>query len=105
LGEEGFERLSVLADRLEGSVAGSREAFELGWIEKDRLVDITGHKIAPQLYMAFGVAGDVMHAAAIKGARFVVAVHPDPDAPIFAQADLGIVSDPGQLIQHLIRAL
>jgi electron transfer flavoprotein alpha subunit len=105
LGEDGFEKLAVLADQLEGSMAGSREAFELGWIEKDRLVDITGHKIAPQLYIAFGVAGDVMHAAAIKGARFVVAVHPDPDAPVFAQADLGIVGDPRQLIEHLMRAL
>jgi electron transfer flavoprotein alpha subunit len=105
LGEDGFEKLADLADQLEGSVAGSREAFELGWIEKDRLVDITGHKIAPQLYMAFGVAGDVMHAAGIKGAKFVVAVHPEPDAPIFAQADLGIVGDPRQLIEHLMGAL
>jgi electron transfer flavoprotein alpha subunit len=105
LGEDGFEKLAALAALLKGSVAGSREAFELGWIEKDRLVDIMGHKIAPQLYIAFGVTGDVMHAAATKGARFVVAVHPDPDAPIFAQADLGIVGDPRQLIEHLMQAL
>ena len=105
LGEAGFDKLTALAERLGGVVAGAREAFELGWIEKDQLVDITGHKVAPRLYMAFGVAGDVMHAAAIKGARFVVAVHPDPEAPIFAQADLGLVGDPAQVIDRLLAAL
>lgn len=105
LGEAGFEKLASLAARLGGAYAGAREAFELGWIEKDLLVDITGHQIAPRLYMAFGVAGDVMHAAGIKGAGFVVAVHPDPDAPIFAQADLGIVGDPSEAIDHLLALL
>jgi electron transfer flavoprotein alpha subunit len=105
LGEAGFEKLAALATRLGGAFAGAREAFELGWIEKERLVDITGHKIAPKLYMAFGVAGDVMHAAGIKGAKFVVAVHPDPEAPIFAQADLGIVADPAEVIEQLLAAM
>jgi electron transfer flavoprotein alpha subunit len=105
LGEAGFEKLAALAERLGGAFAGAREAFELGWIEKDRLVDITGHKIAPKLYMAFGIAGDVMHAAGIRGAKFVVAVHPDPEAPIFAQADLGIVADPAEVIEQLLAAL
>jgi electron transfer flavoprotein alpha subunit len=105
LGEAGFGKLAELAGRLGGTYAGAREAFELGWIEKDQLVDVTGHQIAPQLYMAFGVAGDMLHAAGTKGARFVVAVHPDPDAPIFAQADLGIVGDPSEAIDRLLAAL
>jgi electron transfer flavoprotein alpha subunit len=105
LGEAGFARLAALADRLGGACAGAREAFELGWIEKERLVDITGHQVAPRLYMAFGIAGDVMHAAAVKGARCVVAVHPDPQAPIFAGADLGIVGDPAEVIDRLLAAL
>jgi electron transfer flavoprotein alpha subunit len=105
LGEAGFEKLVALAERLGGAAAGAREAFELGWVEKDQLVDVTGHQVAPQLYVAFGVAGDVLHAAGTKGARFVVAVHPDPDAPIFAQADLGIVGDPSEVIDRLLAAL
>jgi electron transfer flavoprotein alpha subunit len=80
LGQAGFEKLAALAERLGGAVAGAREAFELGWIEKDRLVDVTGHRIKPRLYMAFGIAGDVMHTAGMQGAGFVVAVHPDPQA-------------------------
>jgi electron transfer flavoprotein alpha subunit len=105
LGERGFEKLAILAGRLGGAVAGAREAYELGWIEKGCLVDVTGHRISPKLYMAFGVAGDMMHAVAIQGARFVVAVHPDPDAPIFARADLGIVGDPGEVIDLLLATL
>jgi electron transfer flavoprotein alpha subunit len=35
----------------------------------------------------------------------VVAVHPDPEAPIFAQADLGIVGDPAEVIDHLLMVL
>ncbi|GAB4531062.1 MAG: electron transfer flavoprotein subunit alpha/FixB family protein [Anaerolineae bacterium] len=105
LGEAGFEKLAVLAGRLDAAVAGAREAFELGWIEKDQLVDVTGRHIAPNLYMAFGVTGDMLHAMGIKGARFVVAVHPDPDAPIFAQADLGIVGNPSEVIDRLLAVL
>jgi electron transfer flavoprotein alpha subunit len=105
LGQDNFEKLQDLAEKLRGSVAGAREAFELGWIEKGGLVDIAGHKLSPRLYMAFGIAGDVMHSAGIKGAGYVVAVHSDPDAPIFAQADLGIVAHPAQVIDRLLAAL
>ncbi len=105
LGEAGFEKLAALAERLGGAAAGAREAFELGWIEKDQLVDVTGHQVAPRLYVAFGVAGDMLHAAGTKGAKFVVAVHPDPGAPIFAQADLGIVGDPSEVIDRLLVVL
>jgi electron transfer flavoprotein alpha subunit len=68
-------------------------------------VDITGQRVAPRLYMAFGIAGDVMHAAAVKGAKCVVAVHPDPQAPILAGADLGIVGDPAEVMERLLAAL
>jgi electron transfer flavoprotein alpha subunit len=105
LGQVGFEKLALLAERLGGAVAGAREAFELGWIEKDRLVDVTGHRITPKLYMAFGIAGDGMHTAGMRGAGFVVAVHPDPQAPLLAQADLGLVADPAQAIDLLLAAL
>lgn len=105
LGQAGFEKLAALAERLGGAVAGAREAFELGWIEKDRLVDVTGHRVQPKLYMAFGIAGDVMHTAGMQEAGFVVAVHPDPQAPILAQADLGIVGDPSQAIDLLLASL
>jgi electron transfer flavoprotein alpha subunit len=105
LGEAGFEKLVALAERLGGAAAGAREAFELGWIEKDQLVDITGHQVAPNLYMAFGVSGDMLHTAGTRGAKFVVAVHPDLEAPIFAQADLGIVGDPSEAIDRLLTVL
>ena len=105
LGEAGFEKMTALAERLGGAAAGAREAFELGWIEMDQLVDITGHQVAPKLYMAFGVRGDMLHTAGTKGAKFVVAVHPDPDAPIFAHADLGIVGDPSEIIDRLLAVL
>jgi len=105
LGEAGFKKLAALAERLGGAAVGAREAYELGWIEKDQLVDITGHQVAPKLYIAFGVSGDMLHMAGTKGARFVVAVHPDPEAPIFAQADLGIVGNPSEVIDRLLAAL
>jgi electron transfer flavoprotein alpha subunit len=105
LGKEGFKKLAALAERLGGALAGAREAFELGWIEKEGLVDVTGHHVAPRLYMAFGVTGDMMHTAGVKDAKFVVAVHPDAGAPIFAQADLGIVGDPAEVIDRLLATL
>jgi len=52
---------------------------------------------------AAGIRGDTLHTWGVKGARYVVAVHSDPDAPILKQADAAIVGDPAKVAKELAR--
>jgi electron transfer flavoprotein alpha subunit len=100
-----FELVRQLATRLGGRVAGDRGARDAGWIEPGQVIDVRGAEVAPQVYVAVGVRGDTFHDAAIEGAGFVAAIHPDPEAPIFQAADLCLEADPVDVLPALIKAL
>src|SRR5512143_3755218 len=72
----------ALAATLGAELAGAREALDENTIGESQVVGITGERVAPQLYIALGIRGDTMHTGGMQGARYVVAVHPDPAAPI-----------------------
>ncbi|HLF29365.1 MAG TPA: electron transfer flavoprotein subunit alpha/FixB family protein [Anaerolineae bacterium] len=99
------EAARQLACVLGAEFAGAREALDEGYIDESQVVGITGARVAPDLYLALGIRGDTQHLFGMQDARFVVAVHPDPDAPIFKQADAGIVGDPAQVASELRRVL
>ncbi len=73
------------------ALAGARDAIDVNTLDESQVVGITGERVAPNLYIALGIRGDTMHTWGMQGARYVVAVHPDPDAPILKQADAAIV--------------
>jgi electron transfer flavoprotein alpha subunit len=102
---EGFALVEDLAEALGGQVAGSRGALDEGWIGEERLVGLGGATVKPDLYIACGIHGDVHHYFAMQGAKFVVAIHKNSDAPIFKVADIGIVGDPREVIPPLLAAL
>jgi electron transfer flavoprotein alpha subunit len=94
-----------LAEMLGAELAGAREALDENYIGESQVVGITGERVTPNLYVALGIRGDTMHTWGMKGARYVVAVHPDPDAPILKQADAAIVGDPAKVAKELAEAL
>ena len=95
----------ALAETLGAELAGAREALDENTIGESQVVGITGERVAPNLYIALGIRGDTMHTWGMKGARYVVAVHPDPDAPILKQADAAMVGDPAKVARELAEAL
>jgi len=100
-----FEMVKQLATALGGQVAGDRGARDAGWIKPGQIVDVRGVTVAPQVYVAVGIRGDTFHNAAMEGAKFIVAMHPDPDAPIFQVADLGLEAEPKEVLSALLEAL
>ncbi len=94
-----------LATKLGAELAGAREAIDEKYIDESHVVGVTGERVSADLYVALGIRGDTMHTYGMKGARYVVAVHPDPDAPILKQADAAIVGDPAKVAKELIELL
>ena len=100
-----FEAVKHLAKTLGGRVAGDRGARDAGWVGPEQVVDIRGVMVAPDVYVAVGIPGDTFHNAAIEEAKFILAIHPDPDAPIFQVADLCLEADPQEVLPVLLQSM
>ena len=94
-----------LAEKLQGAVVASRLAVNQGLAPYSRQVGQSGRSISPDLYLALGISGAVQHLAGIHGAKTIIAVNHDPQAPIFDCADIAIVADCREYIQKLLYAL
>ena len=75
------------------ALAASRKVTDRGWLPRSRQVGVTGHSIAPRLYVAIGISGKLNHMIGVRAARTVLAVNDDPAAPVFEHADVGLVAD------------
>jgi electron transfer flavoprotein alpha subunit len=102
---EGFKLLEELAAVLGAEVAGTRITVEEGWITQDRQVGQTGQSVRPELYIACGISGAIQHRSGMSGARTIVAINNDPNAPIFSIADIAIVDDLHKVVPEIIKAL
>jgi electron transfer flavoprotein alpha subunit len=104
-GPDGFGVLEELAGLLGGTVGVSRVVTSQGWRPHRQQVGQTGTKIAPELYLACGISGAIQHMAGCQGARHLIAVNTDPDAPIIARADYAVIGDLAQVLPALVAAI
>src|SRR4029453_7066749 len=84
---EGFAVLEELASLLGGAVGCSRVVTNNGWRPHADQIGQTGARIGPDLYIACGVSGAIQHMVGCKGAKRILAINKDPNAPIVARAD------------------
>lgn len=92
-GKQGFEVLRSLAGALGASLAASRAAVDLGWVEYERQVGQTGKAVTPRLYLAAGISGASHHLMGMRESEKIVAVNVDRKAPIFSVAHFGVLGD------------
>ena len=102
---EGFELIRQLAKMLGGGVGASRRAVDLGWIPYRHQVGLTGRTVNPKLYIACGISGQVQHLAGMSGARVIVAINKDPEAPLMKLANFSVETDLFEFLPALIEEI
>jgi electron transfer flavoprotein alpha subunit len=103
--KENIPVVEALAQALGAELAASRPICDAGWLPMDRQVGSSGQTVSPKVYVAVGISGAIQHLVGMKGAKTVVAINKDRDAPIFEVAHYGIVGDLFDVVPALVEEL
>ncbi|MDH6456441.1 alkylation response protein AidB-like acyl-CoA dehydrogenase/rubredoxin [Fusobacterium sp. PH5-7] len=104
--KENMELIKNLAIQAGAAIGSSRPVAEtLKYLPLNRYVGMSGQKFNGNLYIACGISGAGQHLKGIKDATTIVAINNNPNAPIFKNADYGIIGNVEEILPLLIAAL
>jgi electron transfer flavoprotein alpha subunit len=103
--QENIPIAEKLAKAFGAELAASRPICDNGWLPMERQIGSSGQTVAPRLYVALGISGAIQHLVGMKGARTIVAINKDAEAPIFEVADYGIQGDIFDIAPALVAEL
>ena len=103
--QENIAVAEQLAKAFGAELAASRPICDNGWLPMERQIGSSGQTVAPKLYVALGISGAIQHLVGMKGARTIVAINKDAEAPIFEVADYGLQGDLFELVPAIVAEL
>ena len=103
--EENVTLAFELAKVINAEVSASRPVVDSGWVDSFRQVGSSGSNVAPKLYFSLGISGAIQHVVGMKGAKNIMAINKDADAPIFEISDYAVIGDILEIVPKLIESL
>ena len=90
---------------LQTQIGASRAAIEQGYIERAYQVGQTGRSVKPAVYLALGISGAIQHMIGLAHAETIIAINPDPEAPIISQCDYYLIDTAENVAAEISRLL
>jgi electron transfer flavoprotein alpha subunit len=102
---ERYGELDELVTTLDAALGATRRVTDRGWLPRSRQIGITGASVAPEIFIALGSSGSFNHLCGARRAGLLAAINCDRSAPVFDQADVGIVGDWATVVPALVDRL
>ena len=99
--KENFDLLLQVGKLMNAGVGATRTAIDMGWIERTALVGMSGAIVNPQVCITFGVSGASQHIVGIQGAKTIISINKDHNAPINLISDYIVVGDAQNILKEL----
>ncbi|HTW77350.1 MAG TPA: FAD-binding protein [Thermoplasmata archaeon] len=100
-GPERVPSVRAVAERWHAGLGATRRVVDAGWVPRQHQVGLTGRHLAPRLAVLLGVSGSTNHLVGLRRAGVLLAVNPDPAAPVFGGVDVGIVGTLEEILPRL----
>ena len=95
-----------LAAKMDAEVGCTRPLTEaVNWMPREAYIGVSGLMLSPEVYVGIGISGQMQHMVGVNTAKTIIAINKDKNAPIFDQADYGLVGDLKAVLPEIIAKL
>lgn len=99
---EGFKLIKELAEVLGATIGASRAAIDLNWMPSSHQIGQTGKTVAPRVYIACGISGQIQHMVGMGSSDIIIAINKDAACPMMQAATYALEGDLHEIIPCII---